>query len=202
MANVIEKTYEVATTHRVFNQKLDFEKCAIGMTRQPCKNFHAHGGIYTIRVQSDELVNSMVIDFNNLKTIKKSLDEYVDHRCMISRMDPLCDFLINKAYAEVFGSDRDLQMELIEDMSTEHDKVWRVKFPEGTDFENPLVQLLDSYTVVSFNSTSEHIARWMYHVVQKRLDQLKKDVPWLPKDLRCHSVSYKESSSSCATYSE
>ena len=70
-----------------------------------------------------------------------------------------------------------------------------------------LLELLDSFTITDFTTSSENLAHWMFNVVKNTLDnvynttndQFLKDVL---KGVKVAKVSYKESPKSIAVYSE
>ena len=77
---------------------------------------------------------------------------------------------------------------------------------ELRQLDNPLIELLDSFTITEFTTSSENLAHWMYNVVTNRLkhvyetttDSYLKDVL---SGVKVAKVSYKESPKSIAVYS-
>ena len=62
MSYVIEKQFEAHVAHRVHNQCL-FDCLRGGENRpNPCKSWHGHSANFIVRLESDRLVNEMVLD--------------------------------------------------------------------------------------------------------------------------------------------
>lgn len=62
MSYVIEKQFEAHVAHRVHNQ-CPFNCLRGGETRKdPCRNIHGHTANFIVRLESDQLVNEMVLD--------------------------------------------------------------------------------------------------------------------------------------------
>lgn len=212
MSYVIEKQFEAHVAHRVHNQCL-FNCLRGGETRKdPCRNIHGHTANFIVRLESDRLVNDMVLDFNLINFVKKELNEHYDHRFTICKDDPLYDYLVDRAYRSLKGCEFNTKgaplkkIDLLDggegyctytvDISDEVRKANHL---------NPLIELLDSFTVTEFTTTSENLAHWMYNVVDRHL----KNVCNTTEDIRLHNilehvkvdhVSYKESPKSMATY--
>lgn len=201
MPYIIEKQFEVATSHRVYNQDLDFSMCSVGIKERKCRRIHGHTGVYIIRLASDALIKSMTLDFNEIGFIKNALDKYIDHHHMIYHQDPQFEFLVEDLYRKVVGDpNAQVQYNVVESLSAGEFEVKQIN-TSNIDNDNPYKALLEAYTVINFNSTSEVIAQWIYTVAQKRIDQFIEQHPeYIQSNLRVESVSYKESPKSMATY--
>lgn len=84
----VYKEIEFDMGHRVYTQKLD-ETLALTKT---CKCRHFHGHRYKIQayIKSDVINNTgMVIDFTHYNYLKFIIDNFFDHKFMLSINDPL-----------------------------------------------------------------------------------------------------------------
>lgn len=63
-----------------------------------CALVHGHNWSFTFTFGCRELdANGFVVDFGNLKYIRRWLDENLDHACVLNRDDPLRDALVSAA---------------------------------------------------------------------------------------------------------
>lgn len=197
---VIEKSFEVQSGHRVYNQVLDDELTGVCGAERRCLRIHGHSGVYIVRLKSNKLIKDMVIDYNELGFIKNALDTYVDHRTMIYSNDPQYDYLIANGYRVASGRD-DVKLTRVESLSSGE---WVVSTVDTSDLDptNPITTLLKSYLIISFNSTSENLSQWIYNVVNDKITKFIEDNPqYRDVGLAVDSVSYKETGKSMATYS-
>lgn len=201
MSYCIEKQFEVATSHRIFNQTLDFSMCSPDVTECKCQHQHGHTGVYLVRLSADKLIKDMVVDFNEIGFFKKALDKYIDHHHMIYENDPQFRYLVEDLYKLVTGH-QSVPYKIIPELSAGKFIVKVVDVSEIEE-ENVYRTLLESYVIINFNSSSENIAEWTYNVIKNKIDQFIENHPeYKETGLRVHSASYKESPKSMATYSE
>ena len=215
MSYYIEKQFEAAVAHRIHNQRLcsDLYK---GSRSNPCKCYHGHTSTFLIGLSSESLVDDMTCDFNNLNIVKRALDEHYDHRFTLCINDPLFKFLVLEAYDQLIADGIEkgvitefvpIRYNVIEDLDGgDQYRTWTVVIPdEIRQLDNPLIELLDSFTITEFTTSSENLAHWMYNVVTNRLkhvyetttDSYLKDVL---SGVKVAKVSYKESPKSIAVY--
>ena len=64
-------------------------------------SLHGHSSIFLIGLESETLVNEMVLDFNMIKFVKNALDQHYDHRATLAKDDPLYQFLVVEAYNQL-----------------------------------------------------------------------------------------------------
>ena len=218
MSYYIEKQFEASCAHRVDVQSLCMSMTDGATRMNPCKSVHGHGVTFLIGLDSDHLVNSMLIDYNMLKFIKKALNEHYDHRFTLAKTDPLYDFLVVEAYNQLAayavenGFAKEfipLTLKNIDDLDGgEGYRCAVVKVPdEYRASGHCLVELLDSYTIMDIKTTSENLAHWMFNVVKNRLQKFHDETndPYMKEvieGIRVAKVSYKESPKSIAVYSE
>lgn len=215
MSYYIEKQFDAAVAHRVHNQSL----CQVmtgEMRKNPCKCYHGHTATFLIGLTSDKLVNDLVLDFNMLKFVKRALDEHYDHRFTLCIDDPLFKFLVLEAYDQLIAHAVEngvlsefipIEYKLIEDLDGgEGYQTWTIVIPdEVRQLDDPLIELLDSFTIMEFTTSSENLAHWMYNVVVNRLNRVYETTTdqYLKKVLagvKVDHVSYKESPKSIAIY--
>ena len=222
MGYYIEKSFEAAVAHRVYNQYLNVDLRDNNLRPCPCKNIHGHTATFLVGLSSKELINDMVLDFNMIGFVKKALDMYYDHRFTICRDDPLSEYLVTKSYDIVKqeaidaglikqseANQYDIKLDVINELDGgDHYRCYRVFVPAVLrKTYNPLVELLDSFTITDFSTTSENLAHWMYNVVVNRLNTVRKTtndtvLKKILKDVTVKRVSYKESPKSIAVYAE
>lgn len=218
MSYYIEKQFEAAVAHRIHNQKL----CDVltgGMSRKaPCVSAHGHSSIFLVGLTSETLVNDLVLDFNMISFIKKALDQHYDHRFTLAKLDPLYNFLVVEAYNQLaaYAVENGFANEFIPLSLNNIDsldggegyRTYTINIPiEYRNSNYYLLELLDSFTITDFTTSSENLAHWMFNVVKNTLhnvynttkDQFLKDVL---KGVKVAKVSYKESPKSIAVYSE
>ena len=168
--------------------------------------------------ESDTLVNDLVLDFNNLKVIKRALDQHYDHRFTICKDDPLFEYLVTNAY-ETVAADAvakgfvdqliPISLDSIETLDGgEGYRTYTVHIDDALrNTNNPLIELLDSFTVTDFTTSSENLAHWMFNVVKNSFEKIKNTtndeyLKSILENCRVAKVSYKESPKSIAVYSE
>lgn len=158
----------------------------------------------------------MVIDFNMIGFVKRALDEHYDHRFTLWLDDPLFKFLVLEAYDQLIAHAVEkgvlsefvpIEYKLIEDLDGgEHYQTWTIVVPdEVRQLDDPLIELLDCFTITEFETSSENLAHWMYNVVVNRLNRVYETTTdqYLKKVLagvKVDHVSYKESPKSIAIY--
>lgn len=221
MTYLIEKTFDgLNVAHRISNQYLcDDMRENTNLRARPCENYHGHGASFTVRLRSEKLINDMVLDFNNIKFLKKALNEHYDHRTTIWINDPLYDHLVIDTWNKIVtfaGEDVcDVPLKTADDLyGDEQHYAWIINIPENIR-NNPnvpdyLLELLDAFTVLSFNTSSENLACWIFLVVKNRLRQFRElavnnnDSLMIEILDNCEvdSVSYSETPNSMCTYRE
>ena len=83
MKITIAKTYKFEYAHRIFNQKK-----TVSNPETKCRNLHGHSGVVKIYITKDVLDEcGMIVDFTNLKPIKKYIADLYDHAIIVSCED-------------------------------------------------------------------------------------------------------------------
>ena len=85
----IKKTFHIAYAHRLLNHP------------GKCRDLHGHNGIVEITLKAPALDRQkMVMDFTDLsRTVKKWLDDNLDHKTILSKKDPLLKLLRSEGQA-------------------------------------------------------------------------------------------------------
>lgn len=200
----IEKQYSLDWAHRVYNQCLDGKMCETSTPVQKCLRLHGHTGTFIIGLKSNQLYNDMVIDYNMLGFVKKTINDYLDHRLMIYQNDPLIASILVPQVSVLKGETvKEVKLDPIADLSVDGkftvSKIDLSEFADRTD--SPHYQMLDAILVTSFNSASEMIAMWMYYLVKNRIDKYNAENPDR-NTIQVDFVTYKETPTSAATYCE
>lgn len=149
----ISKTIEFCYGHRVWSQKLDKD---LALTEHcKCRHLHGHEAKIVVHLQSDNLKNGMVTDFNHLNWLKELIDEIIDHKFIIDRSDPLFSMITHKPWSH---------------------SIWYPYKKDGLTFGYYLLpadiqpkewDYYESFFVVDFVPTSENLAKWMYDNISK-----------------------------------
>jgi len=171
----ISKSFEFCYGHRVYSQDV-VEKYA-GSKECPCRRIHGHQGKCTITVETETLDDrGFVIDFKELSFIKSFFDDNIDHRFILSYDDPGIMNITNGGFVD--GKD------------------WKVELLDGVFMCNRNANVVDdSFVFVSFNPTSENLAKWIYEGVR---DVLKQS----PFDCKVTKVEWSETPKTSAIYTE
>lgn len=199
----ISKEFDLDTAHHVYNQSLDKEMTETDKPVRKCLRPHGHSGKFIVGVKSAELFKDMVIDFNELGFVKHLIDDHCDHRMFIYQNDPILTALLVPSMSALRTEVvKQVELELVDDLSANGFNVYRVKFEDkDRQTESCFYQWLDGIYVTSFNTTSECLARWMYYLVKDKIDQYNKKYPDRP-NVMMDQVSYKETPKSTCTFSE
>lgn len=145
----IMKSYKFCYAHRVWNQVL-----STGVTCM-CRYTHGHRGQIDI-VLTGQVVNGMIIDFNELRFIKDFIDRVVDHHFLCDVYDPLVEsyFKLLKSNVLCF-EDKGLY------------KIVNRNFMK--DLETELQEFGESFVFIHGVPTAENLASWISSVIQNML---------------------------------
>lgn len=59
-----------------------------------CTNNHGHSWVIKLHIEASDLDDKdMVIDFMEMKELKKWIDENIDHTSILWEKDPMCDYI-------------------------------------------------------------------------------------------------------------
>lgn len=165
---VISKEFGFCYSHRVFVQKLREDFCSVGDTMCKCRFPHGHQGLVRIAVEGNELnQQKMLCDFKELGAVRDFLDNYIDHKCLVGRDDPLFYMLVtsyieetNKEIKEVpiFMRGCDTIAAYILDTSELEDQ--------------PLKEYLDGIVIIDIVPTSEALAEWIFNLATEKYAQI------------------------------
>lgn len=185
----IEKTFTGDLAHRIHNQNLD-SKFTEGNSRVlKCRRLHGHTFSLKVKLGSENLVDDMVLDYNEIGFVKNMINDILDHRTLLSKNDPWFEKVVKTVpefWNETYGS-----LPLI---NTEWDcEQVDISYIKDQDIK----EFLSSFTLVPFTTSSENISKWIYEIVEKRVN----DYNYRNKtDVKVLSVSYKETPNSEAVY--
>lgn len=197
----ISKTFSLDFGHRVFSQTLDTEfsidgKCA-------CRFMHGHTGTIGVYLEGDELTRGMVTDFKHLNWFKKMVDDYLDHKFILSLDDPWFANIVNAKQNWVNGKlisltstqplntkeGRELKVISVCVPDTTHHIGYQI---DTTGLTGPEQEYLEGYFLVSFVPTSEHFTEWLYDAVSSKMSKI---------DICVSKISWAETPKSLAVYS-
>lgn len=141
----IMKSYNFCYAHRVWNQTLTND------TLCRCRYIHGHSGKIDL-VLTGNVLNGMIIDFNELRFIKEFIDTVIDHHFLCDEYDPLIVPYFNLLKSNVLCfEDRGLY------------KVVNTGFLNGLDVE--LQEFGLSLVLMNGVPTAENLAVWVSTVI-------------------------------------
>lgn len=182
----IQKEFSADLAHRVHTQKLDCKFTEGNSKRLKCRGLHGHTVSMLIKLQADELVNEMVLDYNEIGWFKKLIDDILDHKTLLCSDDPIFKKVFAPLAKETY---------VLPEYSTEKFLVQKFKLD---DVEDPdILELVNSITILNFPSTSENLAHWLHDVVQKNIDDFNIRNQ---TNVKCCEVAYMETPKSKAVY--
>lgn len=146
----IMKSYSFCYAHRVWNQVLSGGRLCL------CRNLHGHSSKVELTLTGPQLNNGMILDFNELKVVKEFIDNFLDHKTLIDRDDPLVPHYLN----------------MLHESENSIISVGCLKLVDfhGTQLE--LKEFAESLVILPFVPTSENLANWLADVVKDYL------MPW------------------------
>jgi 6-pyruvoyl-tetrahydropterin synthase len=183
---IIQKEFTADLAHRVHNQNLDSKFTENCSKKLKCRGLHGHTVSILIALKADNLVKDMVLDYNELGWFKSDIIEnLLDHKTLLCRDDPV----FQKLFAPL------APYEWKEKYSVPGKDVWKFMLSENQD---PAInELLGSITILSFPSTSENLAEWIYGLVDRAIKSFNERNN---TKVEVESVSYMETPKSKATY--
>lgn len=160
----ISKSFSFCFGHRVWRQRLNSELSCNSSCK--CRHQHGHEGTVIISLKSSVLDDKgMVIDFVELSWFKKWLDEVLDHKMILDINDPALPIfypLLNGLQKSDFSAFNGL-----------------IRFPEKYHIINPEMykdyseyeqEIYEGLVLVDFIPTSENLSKWLFDIVQKKLE--------------------------------
>ena len=171
----ISKEFDFCYGHRVWSQKLNKEysldDCLV------CRHLHGHQGKIQIEASAQSLNNSMVTDFKHFNWFKDFIDNWLDHKFLIDKGDPLFPILLPKfAFNEWIFDERGFYYLGEKTLQKESSEI---------------VELYEGFIAVDFVPTSENLSRWFYQIVQKKME---------PIGVQIEQVSFLETPKTKAIY--
>lgn len=157
----ISKEFDFCYGHRVWSQELYPEFSLSGCLA--CRHLHGHQGKIIVYLQSGELKNGMVTDFNHLNWFKLFLDSTLDHKFIIDIHDPLFETLLPH-----YTDNKHL---ITHESGYQTPDLTRIK-----DEPNHIFEMYEGYIIVDFVPTSENISTWLMYIIQKKMDKLGVEV--------------------------
>lgn len=170
----INKSFDFCYGHRIWNQKLPAPQVC------KCRRLHEHESCVEVNLQSQKLMDGMVLDFNHLKPVKEFIDEVIDHKFFMDIDDPLLKQWLNMCHLS------------FEDLDYQESDTWWVCSSEITQPKS-VAEWLHSLVIVDFVPTSENLSRWLNQQVRKMLI--------MPREIEISvGITWHESAKSCASY--
>lgn len=160
----IDKEFNWEMGHRVWSQTLNTEFSED--SELACRRLHGHSYKVKIGLKSNSLKNGMVTDFKHLNFVKSLIDEYLDHRFMLDRNDPLFDVIFPE-FDEIQRFHN----------STIKDYHGFIKYVDTTnlDFGADALEHIESFVLVDFVPTSENICKFIYDLINAKMQDFLKE---------------------------
>jgi len=169
---IIDKSFNFAYGHRVWVQKLREEFCADGDTGTKCRWPHGHEGMVKVFVESCSLnPQAMVMDFKELGFVKDFLDNVIDHKFIVDRNDPVFSKITNGTITgDYFNSIHGERFALVpvNMPGTEYLAGFRLDVSAMDD--TPDKEFYEGFFIVDFIPTSENLSKWLFYIIQSKLD--------------------------------
>jgi len=174
----ITKEFGLDYGHRVHNQSLNKEysidDCLV------CRHLHGHRMTVFVELEAEELTAGMVTDFKHLNWFKQWLDDVVDHKFIIDINDPQFSRITGKRKGDT------VWVNGLQDKSTHGLLMLNPDDPIGNE-------ITESFVIVDFVPTSENISKWLYGIVQEKMNGL---------NIKVSRIIMMETPKSKAVYSE
>lgn len=174
MSWTIDKTIEFCYGHRVHNQSLNVDFCERGDTSCKCRHPHGHQGKVIVYLKSHRLKNDMVVDFKHLGWLKNFIDDYIDHKFIIHKDDPVFTSMVADPFYKLTGRlyDSDVDTKVIYCPDTKHVTGEIIRIPKNAQVNNPLIEVLEGFFIVDFVPTSENLSKWLYDLVEVKMEKI------------------------------
>ncbi len=186
----ISKSFNFCYGHRVWTQKLNKEFSLDSQCK--CRHLHGHEATVDVTLRSNELDKSgMVTDFKHLNWLKQWLDNYVDHKFIMDKNDPL--------FATMFKLNRDDVSMIPVNVQGCVGYVFKTSdnsqqyFPDKNLYEKEegsLAEYYEGFFIVDFPPTSENLSKWIYEFAKIKMEPL----------CEVSSVTWHETPKSVSTY--
>jgi len=160
----ISKSFDFCYGHRVWSQELNEEfslnNCLM------CRHLHGHQSKIIIYLESDNLKNGMVTDFNHLNWFKQFLDDTLDHKFIIDINDPLFDMLLPHYKSKKHLIEFEIGFKM-PDLSVIQDEALCLR------------EMYEGFVIVDFIPTAENLSAWLLKIVQNKMSKLNINVSHL-----------------------
>lgn len=196
MKHIISKKFNFEYAHRVHNQRLNSEFTDRGETKCACRHLHGHSGI--VEVHLEEVVTGknitetgMVVDFKNLGFFKNFIDDYLDHKIILDKNDPLLPYEVPEIWSK--GQAKLFEEYLINDdrgFSTVNLNILTEKMDldQNHPYDLALIEKYEGIVFVDFVPTSENLAAWLLKIADEKIRKLE--------NVKVSSVDYWETQKS------
>lgn len=159
----IGKEFSMCYGHRVWSQEL-IEGYSEDMCLA-CRHLHGHQGTIIIHLSDNGLTNGMVTDFKHLGWFKKWLDNTLDHKFIMDINDPLLNHELGEHHHEIKSS-----------LINHPGGFWTINNPLNWD-PNPAVgEKFEGMVFVDFVPTSENLSKWIFNIVQEKMNKINVNV--------------------------
>lgn len=126
------------------------------------------GHSYKVKIglKANSLKNGMVTDFKHLNFVKSLIDNYLDHRFMLDKNDPLFDAIFPE-----FGEIQRFYNAAI----TDYHGFFKYVDTQNLDFGRDALEHIESFVLVDFVPTSENICKFLYDLISAKMGDFLKE---------------------------
>lgn len=167
----ISKSFQLSYGHRVHLQTLDIEYSLD--TDCACRYLHGHNATINVNLSSKNLNDQgMVVDFKMLNWFKKWLDDTLDHKFIMDINDPLIEQELS-----VYG--KEYELALINTTPKENKLIYNKEYGYYLidkklykNLPNHFIEKFEGLLFVDFVPTSENLSKWLYGIVENKMDKI------------------------------
>lgn len=171
----IRKEFSFSFGHRVHSQHLPHASHSVD-TACACRHLHGHEGVVEVELSASALDHTgMVTDFKNLNWLKKMLDSVVDHKFILDCNDPAIHHLLPASFSLIPVYIAWDSSEVIYGAASEdtHHLLGHVLSLAPSLVKNKVdAEYFESFFIVDFPPTSEHLSKWLYNAVKFKMSAL------------------------------
>ena len=180
----ISKDFDFCYGHRIHSQNL--EKSLSCGAEPKCLRLHGHNGTIKVTLEGYKLdKRGFVLDFVELNWFKKFVDDYLDHRFIIDKNDPMISYILTNNIGSHIH-------EGYVNYNTYPEGFTMYSVREGIDL-GTINKLVESFVIVDFVPTSENFSKWLYNIVDNKMKQF---------EIKTSSVQFFETPKSNSLYRE
>lgn len=199
----IDRQFSFCYGHRVWSQELISEYCETGDNNCKCRFLHGHQGTVRVFLESNNLERGMVTDFKHLGWLKNFLDNHIDHKFILDTNDPWFANIINakpvwdEGVLKCLSATQPLNTKAGREIPAKGVWVPGTTMLAGYELDvedmlGPEQEFYEGFLLVRFLPTSENLCRWLYNIVDVKMEGI---------GVKVQQVDWNETPKSRSSYS-